>query len=83
MLSVSFNERKINIIRRSEHNNTRNKQVNLLMVTDNKNSLHYTTIKSISRLLRGVTSKNNGDFYCLNCLRSFRTKNKLITINNT
>ena len=22
-------------------------------------------------------SKNNGDFYCLNCLHSFRTENKL------
>ena len=28
-------------------------------------------------LLRGITSKNNGDFYCLNCLHSFRTKHKL------
>ena len=24
-----------------------------------------------------ITSKNNGDFYCLNCLHSFRTENKL------
>ena len=24
-----------------------------------------------------MTSKKNGDFYCLNCLHSFRTKNKL------
>ena len=28
-------------------------------------------------MLRAITSKNNGDFYCLNCLHSFRTKNKL------
>ena len=28
-------------------------------------------------LFRGNTSKNNGDFYCLNSLHSFRTKNKL------
>ena len=26
---------------------------------------------------RGITSKNNGGFYCLNCLQFFRTKNKL------
>ena len=31
----------------------------------------------MSVLLREITSKNNGDFYCLNCLNSFRTKNKL------
>ena len=28
-------------------------------------------------LFRGMTSKNNGDFYCLNCFSSFRTKNAL------
>ena len=26
---------------------------------------------------RRITAKNNGAFYCLNCLHSFRTKNKL------
>ena len=28
-------------------------------------------------LLRGITSKHHGDFYCLNCLHSFRTETKL------
>ena len=28
-------------------------------------------------LLRGATSKHHGDFYSLNCLHSFSTKNKL------
>ena len=28
-------------------------------------------------LLRRIASKHNGDYYCLNCLHSFRTKNKL------
>ena len=28
-------------------------------------------------MLRGIISKNNVEFYCLNCLHSFRTKNKL------
>ena len=27
-------------------------------------------------LLRGITSKHDGDFYCLNCLYSFATENK-------
>ena len=27
--------------------------------------------------IRGITSKHYGDFYCLNCLHSFRTENKL------
>ena len=34
-------------------------------------------IRSLSRLFRGITSSNNGDFYCLGCLHSFRTDNKL------
>ena len=27
--------------------------------------------------MRGVTSKHDGDFYCLDCLHSFKAKNKL------
>ena len=30
--------------------------------------------KTLSTLLRGITSKRHGDFYCLNCLHSFRTE---------
>ena len=33
--------------------------------------------KKLSALLREITSKNNGDFYCLSWLHSFRTKNKI------
>ena len=38
--------------------------------------------KKLSALLRGVTSKHNGDFYCLNCLHSFTRTNKLDHIKN-
>ena len=34
-------------------------------------------MKKLSALLRGITSNHNGDFYCINCLHAFRTKNKL------
>ena len=34
-------------------------------------------IKKISVLLRGITSKDNYDFYCLNCLNKFRMKIQL------
>ena len=33
--------------------------------------------KRLSRLLRGITSNHDGDFYCLSCLHSFRTDNAL------
>ena len=48
------------------------------MTTDEEeDGYHYLTGKKISRLFRGITSNNNGDFYCLNCLHSFRTDKKL------
>ena len=39
--------------------------------------LHYLAVKKLSVLLREMTSNHNGNFYCLNCLHSFATKNKL------
>ena len=38
---------------------------------------HYLAVKKLSALLRGITSKHYGEFFCLICLYSFRTKNKL------
>ena len=61
----------------SKHNNERDNQVNVLMITDGTSNWHYLAIKNISGLLRGITSNHNGDFYCLNCLHSYRTKSKL------
>ena len=46
------------------------------MITDNKN-WNYLTIKSIPKLLRGITSNHVGDFYCLNSFHLYTTKNKL------
>ena len=40
---------------------------------------HYIAVKSLSALLRGITPKHVGDFYCLNCFNSFSAKNKLKT----
>ena len=37
---------------------------------------HYLAVKKLSALLRGITSKHDGDFYCLNCLHFLATKNK-------
>ena len=34
-------------------------------------------VKKLSALLRGITSKHNEDFDCLNCFYSFRTQNAL------
>ena len=44
-----------------------------------KEGQHYLAVKRLCTLLRGITSKLHDDFYCLNCLHSFRTENKLIS----
>ena len=46
------------------------------MITDGK-KWHYHTVKSLSALLRGITSNHKEDFYCLNCFHLYSTKNKL------
>ena len=38
---------------------------------------HYLAVKKLSALLRGITSKHDRYFYCLNCFHSYRTENKL------
>ena len=46
------------------------------MVTYGK-KWHYLAVKKLSALFKDITSKHDGDFYCLNCLHSFRIENKL------
>ena len=46
------------------------------MITDGK-KYHCLALKKLTVLLRGVTSNHDGDFYCLNCLNSYRTKETL------
>ena len=60
----------------SKHNSNREKQVICLLIPDGK-GWHYLAVKKLPALLRGVTSKHHGDFYCFDCLHSFATKNKL------
>ena len=76
ILYVLHNTKKIEIAYKSKHNLTREKQVILLMISNGEN-WHYLTVKNLSGLLRGITSNHGGDFYCLNCFHSYRTKNKL------
>ena len=54
----------------SKHNSEREKQVIHLVISDGK-KWHYLAVKKLSALLRGITSKHQGDFYCLNCLHFF------------
>ena len=40
----------------------------------NREEWHYLAVKKLSALMKGITSKRCGDFYCLNCLHFFRAK---------
>ena len=60
----------------SKINSNCEKQITLLMITnEEKEGLwHYIAVKKLSTLLRGITSKHHGDFYCLNCLHFLEQK---------
>ena len=47
------------------------------MVSNGEKQWYYLAVKTLPALLRGITSKHYSDFYCLNCLHYFRTKNKV------
>ena len=61
----------------SKHNSTREKEIVLLMIPNEKEGCYYLAVRKLSTLLRGIISKRHGDFYCLNCLHSFRKENQL------
>ena len=73
---MPYNAEDIRLAYKSKHNFNRENQVILLMITDGK-KWHYLAVKSLSALFRGITSNNNGHFYCLNYFHLPRTKNKL------
>ena len=76
ILYVPFNTKKIDIAYKSKYNLIRDNQIILLMISNGENR-HYLAVKSLSRLLRGISSNHDGDYYCLNCFHSYRTENKL------
>ena len=48
-----------------------------MITSEEKQGGRYLAVKMLYVLLHKETSNHKGDFYCLNCLDSFRTKNKL------
>ena len=64
------------ILNKSKYDNERENKVILLMITDVE-KWHYLAVRSLSALLRGITSNHNGDFYCFNCFHSCSTENNL------
>ena len=71
ILFVPYNKKEICHAYISKYNHKRKNQVILLMITDDGKRWHYLAEIRLSALLRGISSSNNGDFYCLNCFHSY------------
>ena len=89
ILFIPHNTNTINLAYKSKYNCKRENQIVLLMIT-NAEQWRYIALKgvrtddgfnrprrSLSRLFKGITANRHGDFFCLNCLHSFRTNNAL------
>ena len=62
ILYVPYNTKHIRQAYISKYKNERDNQVSLLMITDGTDNWYYLAVKSISELLRRITSIHNGDF---------------------
>ena len=69
-----------------KHNSDYEKQIIFLMISNKSIRVakskgrprwHYLAVQKLSALLREVTSKHRGDFYCLNYFHSFATETNL------
>ena len=73
ILYVPHNTKKIHVAYKSKHNLNYEKQIILLMISNDEN-WHYLVVKKLSGLLRGITSNHKEDCYCF-C--AYSTRNKL------
>ena len=62
ILFVPHNKKEIRPAYISKYNHKRKNQVILLMITDDGEKWHYLAVRSLSALLRGISSSNKGDF---------------------
>ena len=75
ILYVPYNTKEIRQAYISKHNDERDNQVNLLMITDGTSNWHYLAVKSISGLLRGKTSNHNGDLFFIHTQQNGNLEN--------
>ena len=87
ILYVPLNEVNISTEYISKRNFDKKHQVVLVKIGDDKGKWHFPALpsnldeagirrpkKSISRLMEGISSNSHDDFYCYECLHSFRTE---------
>ena len=71
------NEVVLLMITNNEQEDTKEKWYYIALKSEITDDEYKKPLSSLSRLSREITSNNNGDFYCLRCLHSFRTDNAL------
>ena len=76
ILYVTDDTEEIRHVYKSKYNLNCKNQLILLMINDSERC-HYLVVKDLSALIREITSKHEGDFYCLNCFCSYRTEIRL------
>ena len=78
VLYITYNTEKIRHAYKSKYNKECENRfsVTVLVIPDGK-KWHDLDVKKLPTLLRGVTSKHDGDFYCLNCFHWHSIKDKL------
>ena len=76
ILYVHHNTKEIRHACKSKYILNLENQVILLTISDGK-KWHYLAVKRLSALFRGITSKHDGNFYCLSCFNSYTAENKL------
>ena len=76
VLYVPEGKKAIRHAYKSKYNLTCENRVILLMISDGA-KWHYLTVRTLSALLKGTTSKHKDDSYCLNCFHAFASKKSL------
>ena len=79
ILYVSHNTKKIYLAYKSKYNSTRENQAILLMITDGE-KWHHLAVTRLSALLRGIASKNNGDYLVIHYLRTAHLMKQKISL---
>ena len=65
------------MITNSEQSNEADKWYHIALKSVRTDDGFNRPMRSLSRLFKGITANNNGDFYCMRCLHLFRTNNAL------
>ena len=79
VLYIPYNAETIRHVYNWKYNKEHENQITLLIIIGDE-KWNYLPVKKQPASLRGVTSKHDGEFYCLNCFDSCTKKTSLKSI---